>query len=463
MLRYWQYIEQWIQSHVEKGYYIAFSDNCPPGIAAVRLYRKTHDLRYLDVANKILYYLYDVASRTSDGGLNHMGWVTVDQLWVDSLFMFGVFLAEMGSSTGDGQYFDFLTTQMKIFASHLRDTGTGLFLHMWDDTNQTTTPKDAIYWARGNGWVFVTLVELLSRLPSTHPDRVEMESYLTTMAESLAETEDPSGLWHTVLNVPDTYLETSATALFCYGFAKGVRMGLLAPAYQSIVNHAKEGLLGRLYKDCSGSLIVSGTSYGTSPGTLEDYQKVTVGDQVPYGVGAVMLAASETDLVVSIDSVARETGCPPWPPSPPDSAETFVHEGIRHLGSADLEGAEDDFHQANLLDQGLGSALFGDALVDVIFLGLDIFDTVTKYTISELSWPGVQTHIRTQILPGLENVHTRLRQASADPDFYIQIPELKINRRGLYTPIRHLTFDHASLTSLEILLSVVETLLRVLA
>ena len=37
-----------------------------------------------------------MARRTRDGGINHFGWISGRQLWVDSLFMFGIFLAEMG-------------------------------------------------------------------------------------------------------------------------------------------------------------------------------------------------------------------------------------------------------------------------------------------------------------------------------------------------------------------------------
>lgn len=459
--RYWEYLERWADSHIARGYYVAFSDNCPPAIAAVRLYRHTGERRYLEVAEKTLHYLETVAARTSDGGLNHMGWITRDQLWVDSLFMFGIFLVEMEAVTGQERLLDLLCDQIEIFARHLRDADTGFFVHMWDDGSRTRVPADPVYWARGNAWVFVTLVELLARLPPGHRDRAAIEAMFRSMAGSLARTQDETGLWHTVLDASGTYLETSATALFCYGFAKAVHHGLLDSSFLAVTERAQRGLASRLLVGRSGSLEVTGTSHGTSPGSLEEYARVTVGDQVPYGVGAMMLAGVETGMVVPVGLLGPAGDCGPRQEPSPHDQEGLIQAAIRALAGADLEGAKAYFRRAAQLEGASGAALCGEALVDVIFLGLDLFDTITRYTIADISRQEFEEHIRGSVLVELVRIEDRLRLAVQAPRFVLAVPEININRRGLYTPVRDLTIGSETIPSLNALLGIIETVVRV--
>ncbi len=461
-VQYWDYITRWMDFHIEQGYYVAFSDNCPPAIAAVRLYQKTGEERYRTVAEKTLQYVETKALRTRDGGLNHMGWVTRDQLWIDSLFMFGIFLLNMADLTGEGRYVDFLVDQITIFSSHLRDQATGLFLHMWDDGSRRTVPDGPVYWARGNAWVFVTLVEVLSRLPSWHPARSDMEQLCSSMAGSLYRYQDDSGLWHTVLNAPETYLETSASALFCYGMAKAVRLGLLDTRFATTVERSQQGLVTRLRRGCAGGLKVTGTSHGTSPGSLADYARVTVGDQVPYGVGAMMLVGAETGMAIQDTMVPEEGDCHQWNEPLPTDPEGLLSAGIYWLAKADLEKAKDYFHMAAAAQKVSGTALCGEALVDIIFLALDVFDAITLYSIGDMSPQEFRRHMREKVLADLVAIKGTLATAMQRPEIALTVPELHINRRGLYTPITDLTVGKEEVSSILTLLGMLETMLRIL-
>ena len=42
------------------------------------------------------------------------------------------------------------------------------------------------------------------------------------MAQGVAAVQSGSGLWHQLLDKPDSYLETSASAMFTYAIARGV-------------------------------------------------------------------------------------------------------------------------------------------------------------------------------------------------------------------------------------------------
>ena len=49
-----------------------------------------------------------------------------------------------------------------------------------------------------------------------------------------------------------------------------------------------------LVNDEQGRPVVTGVSLGTSAGTFQYYKSIAVGDDIAYGVGAVMLSLIET-------------------------------------------------------------------------------------------------------------------------------------------------------------------------
>jgi len=460
--RYWDYMASWMDHHLRAGYCVAYSDSCPPAIAAARLLGRTGDPRYREVLERVWHYLENVADRTRDGGLNHMGFISGSQLWVDSLFMFGIPMNEMFRLDGDPTYHLELVDQIRIFSNHLKDPGTGLFRHMYDDRTGAVLPESALFWARGNAWVFVTLVELLGTLPSEHAARGDLLSSLETLAASVAGFQDGSGLWHTLLNDPTTYLETSASALYAYGFHKGARLGLLPASYGETAALAMDGLHARLFRDCSGGLIVSGTSHGTSPGERDYYASVTTGDQVPYGVGAFVLAAVEAgDQGASHDLPARSP-CPDHPVSPA-TYEQFRDRAVFRLGQADLEGAREDFLAMEGMDPGRGEGPFGAGLVDFAMAAFRVFDAVTRLSIEEIGWAGFQEVLRSDTLPELERIRERIAVAAGDPGFSLAIPSLQINRRGMYTPLTDLRFDPAGAGSVLGVLDLLRAVLRLVA
>jgi unsaturated rhamnogalacturonyl hydrolase len=456
---YRNYIQAWMDHHIQEGYYFAFSDNCPVGISAVRLFEETGESRYREVTARIWNYLRNVADRTSDGGLNHMGFISGNQIWVDSLFMFGIYLNEMSRLLEDPVYWEELAGQIRVFSTHLRDSDNGLFLHMWDDDKQERAPVEDTFWARGNAWVFVMLVEFLTTLPEQGPLRQEFLPHLTVMAETLARLQPASGLWHTVLYDPETYQETSASALLAYGFHKAIRLGLLEAEHMEVVRKAMAGVQGRLYRGCNGGLIVSGTSHGTDPGEWEQYANITVGDQVPYGVGAVLLAAVEVGDWPAQGRVPLRTPCPHIPEDP-QTPEEFLARAVYRLGVSDLEGAEEDFLALSALEPEKGEGPFGLALLQAWFAGFRAFDAFTRYTIDETSWSEFQEVIREETLPEMEEIRQKLIVARDDSTCYLHIPALTLNRRGLYTPITDLHYDSWAAGAALRLLDIAEWVLR---
>jgi len=64
--------------------------------------------------------------------------------------------------------------------------------------------------------------------------------------ESLAEHQDESGLWHTLIDDPDSYLEASGSAGFCYGFYKAIETGYLDKQYLDVANKALKAIVERI-------------------------------------------------------------------------------------------------------------------------------------------------------------------------------------------------------------------------
>jgi len=174
---------------------------------------------------------------------NYMDWVSSKQyrlsdgtlarnrpqpntLWLDDLFMGVPALSQMGALTGEGKYFDDSVKQVQQFSARMFNKDLGLFMHGWV---QGMEPHVEIHWARANGWAILAMSELLDVLPKDHPGRASVLELYRAHAAGLARVQGGLGFWHQLLDRSDSYLETSATAIFTYAIAHGINQGWLDP------------------------------------------------------------------------------------------------------------------------------------------------------------------------------------------------------------------------------------------
>ncbi|HLJ78726.1 MAG TPA: DUF4350 domain-containing protein, partial [Acidobacteriaceae bacterium] len=127
-------------------------------------------------------------------------------------------------------------------------------------------------------------------------------------AAAVVRVQDPkSGLWYQVLDKPGAkgnYLESSASCMFTYALARGVRFGYLPRSYMANAERGWRGIQTRFVKtDADGSVTLTGTvqvaGLGGVPyrdGSYAYYVSSPVVSDDPKGVGAFLLAASEMDL-----------------------------------------------------------------------------------------------------------------------------------------------------------------------
>jgi rhamnogalacturonyl hydrolase YesR len=81
------------------------------------------------------------------------------------------------------------------------------------------------HWGRANGWALLAMSELLDVLPENHAGRNAVLQQFKDLIKGLAAYQSGSGFWHQLLDRNDSYLETSATAIYAYCIAHACNKG----------------------------------------------------------------------------------------------------------------------------------------------------------------------------------------------------------------------------------------------
>jgi rhamnogalacturonyl hydrolase YesR len=163
-----------------------------------------------------------------------------------------------------------------------------LFMHGWI---QEMNPHPEFYWARCNGWALLTMSELLDVLTADHPLRNQILDLLRSHIAGLASYQSGSGFWHQLIDRNDSYLETSATAIYTYCIAHAINNGWIdAQAYGPVA------LLGwnAVQTKVNSKGEVEGTCVGT--GMAFDpafYYNRPVNVAAAHGYGPVIMAGAE--------------------------------------------------------------------------------------------------------------------------------------------------------------------------
>jgi unsaturated rhamnogalacturonyl hydrolase len=221
-------------------------DDCGAiGAALVKAYGMKPDPRYRAAIDSIAEYISHRQMRLPDGTLARARPQPV-ALWADDFYMSIPFLAQMGRLTGNRAYFDDAVRQAIQFSQRLQNPATGLFDHAWF---QNTSPDPHFYWGRASGWAFMAMAELLSVLPEDHPGREGVLDIFRRTAQGVVAVQAGNGLWHQLLDRTDSYLETSASAMFTFGIARGVNRGWLSAAYAPVAQTGWQALATRVRPD----------------------------------------------------------------------------------------------------------------------------------------------------------------------------------------------------------------------
>jgi unsaturated rhamnogalacturonyl hydrolase len=234
-------------------------DHCGSITAAlIRTQMKHPDPRYRAWIDTVADYISNKQCRFEDGTLARER-PQPRSLWTDDFYMGISFLSQMGRLTGDTKYWDDAVKQVVQLSTRLFVPEKGLYDHGWSENTAGYDPR--FYWGRANGWATMAMVELLSVLPHDFKGRDEVLHLFRQHMRALVELQDGSGLWHNMLDKSETYLETSASAMFVYGLAKGVNEGWLSPIYGPAAIIGWNGVASRVLPDGRVDGICEGTTY----------------------------------------------------------------------------------------------------------------------------------------------------------------------------------------------------------
>ncbi|MBM7565283.1 glycoside hydrolase family 88/105 protein [Paenibacillus sacheonensis] len=245
---------------------------------------------YLDVCREWAQYAFTEMPRTTEGGISHIT-VTADnegQLWDDTLYMTVLFLGRMGVLLGRDDYVQESVRQFLVHLKYLTDVRTGLFFHGW--TFLGNHHFGEALWGRGNAWYAAGLVDYLDIVPVQPGVAQFLLTSLERQTQALVPLQTEEGMWRTLLDQPDSYPESSATAGFAYGIMKAVRKGYLSERYLETGRKAMRAVMARVDEDG----LVQGVSYGTCVGDELDYYRGISVCPMPYGQAMTLLMLVES-------------------------------------------------------------------------------------------------------------------------------------------------------------------------
>lgn len=255
------------------------------------LYEETRNPIYLPYLETWGDWLFHDMPRTEDGGIQHVvfGSENDQQLWDDTLMMSIIPLTKLGLLLNKPEYVEEAKKQFLIHIKYLCDKKTGLWYHGWTFEGMHNFAE--VHWGRGNSWVTIAIPEFLDlvALPENDAVRQILVDTLNRQLETLQTCQDKSGLWHTILLDPTSYLEASCTAGFAFGTLRGIRKRYVDKKFIDMGLKAVQAVLDNI--DETGEL--QQVSAGTAMGEHADFYKNIPITAMPYGQSMAILALVE--------------------------------------------------------------------------------------------------------------------------------------------------------------------------
>lgn len=255
------------------------------GVNFIEAYQRTGDKRYLPLIHTLRRQICHTVPRFSDGTFCRRMDGT---MWADDFFMSNPFLSRLYSRMHDDGCLEDILCQLKGFCKRLYMPEEKIFSHIYF---LKQGEKNNIPWGRGNGWIAFAMSEILMHVEKDNPAFEAVLKVFREFCEGLAALQSESGLWHQVLNRPDSYLETSCTAMFSLAFFRGVRYGWLPERF---LEYAERGLQGILRQCVDKEGIVYGVCMGSSCSMdVQYYLDLTTVKDDNHGTGIVLMLLCE--------------------------------------------------------------------------------------------------------------------------------------------------------------------------
>ena len=276
------YLRKWLAFHLAEQVHVNyFCGSWSFGLLYPDVIREFPEfqIQLRDSALRIYEFIEKKALRNGEGILLHN--VDLPNIYIDTVYYSSVVLAKIGTTLGL-PWQDEAVKQIVLHLDRLQDGDKPFFIHCEENNGGKRSEGS---WARGNGWVMMTLAEIHPLLDKKSDRYKDLLAIFQRLSTALGELQTKSGLWRTIVDDRSAYEEVSASAMYLFAYA---RMSKYGATDQTALTRAAKALTKNV--DDAGRVI--GVSEGTWPGTIDYYKSLATGEWW-WGTGAFLLAMSE--------------------------------------------------------------------------------------------------------------------------------------------------------------------------
>lgn len=257
--------------------------------AMIKVQEKDPSLNLTPLIENYMDFIMNKEYRLADGTFARIR-PQYNTLWLDDMFMGIPPVAYYSKLAGDksGKYLSEAVRQILQFADRMWVPEKKLFRHGWVEE---MTDHPAFHWGRANGWALLTMCEVLDVLPEDYPQRDKILHLFREHVRGLAVLQSGEGFWHQLVDRNDSYLETSATAIYVYCFAHAINKGWIdALAYGPVAQLGWHAITTQINEEGQVDGTCVGTGMGFDP-AFYYYRPVNV--YAAHGYGPVIWAGAE--------------------------------------------------------------------------------------------------------------------------------------------------------------------------
>ena len=264
-------------------------------LPALDLYLRTNDPRYLDYARaSSMETSWRLLGRVRLRTRAFVPHPPALEVWIDVCYFTAPALALLGRISGSAAMRERAADQMIVHRDHLIDSKSGLFWHVAYVDRKSHSP---CLWARGNSWFSIAAPQVLADVEAAAVSQAlaakveKINAALALQLNRIISLQDESGLWHTVINRDDSYLESSSAAGFALALGRALHRrlpGLDAARARNAYSRALGAITSKI--DVHGAF--NGVSQQTPPGDFAFYNSIEIGT-APFATGVCMMALSE--------------------------------------------------------------------------------------------------------------------------------------------------------------------------
>jgi unsaturated rhamnogalacturonyl hydrolase len=205
------------------------TDPAMAGEVVFRAGQLAGDRQLQQAADNLLEFLLKRAPRADDGTLYHV--MRGPEIWSDSFNTAAPYLAVRGE-------FDQAMKQIEGLRKRLWNDDKKLLSHQWNEDRKSFKRK--AFWGVGNGWAAAGIARVIRALPPERSDdRNRLVGYLKDLLDGCLAFQRADGLFHDVVDNPDSFVETNLGQMLSYAIYTGVAGGWLPADYMAAADRMR--------------------------------------------------------------------------------------------------------------------------------------------------------------------------------------------------------------------------------